>query len=102
MSKIKSIVAGSVLLGSHVGMAQTHVIPAKDLDKLNIDIHIVSDHFRTQTGVELNSSDVLKVSSENEGKNLRFETLDSISVVVPIEFARGSENKIGIEQTKDH
>ncbi|MGZ3768722.1 MAG: hypothetical protein ACXVCP_04755 [Bdellovibrio sp.] len=38
-------------------------------------------------------NEVLKVSIDEEGKNYKFDTLDNISVIVPIESAIAAPNK---------
>lgn len=44
-------------------------------------------------GKKINPTDFLKVSVENEGSHLKFETLDKIVITVPVEFASGVGNK---------
>jgi len=99
MGKRKIGVFGSAVLGMQIGVAPNEtVITVGELDKLGLNKEAVIDQFRHQTGVDLDLNQLIKVNSENEGSELRFETFDSISVVVPIEFARGPYNKDSLQQ----
>ncbi len=65
-----------------------------DLDELGISSKFVMESYRASVGRMLNLNELIKVSQKNEGKNINFETLDQISVIVPVFSADGSWNKI--------
>lgn len=81
------------LFGLQAHASGEELIAVQDLKAQSIDPVSVSFAFQEKFGVSLTNNDILKVSYEKEGGNLRFDTLDNLSVVVPILEARGSENK---------
>ena len=91
--KVKSIIATSVLLSSQAGSASAESVLLRDLEQLGIDSAQVKAAFKEQVGINLDINDSMKVSFENEGQSIRFETLDHLSVLVPIMHARGVFNK---------
>ncbi len=64
------------------------------LEIIGISSQAVMRDYRTQTGKMLNLNDMIKVSSKDEGKYIKFETLDEVSFTVPVFSADGSFNKI--------
>jgi hypothetical protein len=86
------LVIGSVLLGTKA-LAVQHII-TKDLGTHGINSEIIEAAFRNTHGINLNINEILKVSADEEGSNYKFDTLDGISVVVPIIDTKGAANKV--------
>lgn len=70
------------------------LILTKDLDRVGVSIEIVQDTYRLNKGRVLDLNEMVKVSAENEGSEIKFETLDHISITVPVHSAAGSWNKV--------
>lgn len=69
-------------------------IKLKNLNTIGVNPENIFNAFMSQHGVRIELNEVLKVSTEDEGKNIRFESLDHFSVVVPIMSASGPRNKL--------
>lgn len=65
-----------------------------DLDELGISSKVVVEFYKVSAGRMLNLNELIKVSQKDEGKNINFETMDRISIIVPVFSADGSWNKI--------
>ena len=63
------------------------------LRKLGIKMDVVSQAFREAHNIELDQYEKLRVTKEEEGQNLRFDTLDEYSISVPIHLAYFPEAK---------
>lgn len=91
--KYKNIaIAGAIVVGSQSGKSEENVISVQSLDKSGFDSMIIKNLFNKE-GIVLCPTDFLKVSVEDEGKNIKFESLDQISIIVPRDFANGVGNK---------
>lgn len=94
MKYSKVVVAGAIVVSSQSGKADESVlISTNNLVNSGYDEHIVRSIFYYNKGLNLNANDFLKVSAENEGNNIKFETLDQVSIVVPRDLACGVGNK---------
>lgn len=94
--KIKNtLITGLVAISSQLSHASQNdiVVPVSDLENFGISPTIVHQMFFEQYNMSLNWSEYLKVSKEDEGKSIRFETFDHYSTVVPIDSAHGVFNK---------
>jgi hypothetical protein len=95
VKKISAIAITSAVAGTQIAFAKTKVISVRNLSSAGINTDVVALAFQSQVGVKVNLNEMLKVRAEDEGKNIRFETLDNFSVVVPIQYAMGPFNKDG-------
>jgi len=82
------------LLSSQVHADELGPVPIRALANSQINPETVLRLFKEVAGATLSLDEKVLVSYEEEGANIRFDTLDHFSVVVPIEAARGSENKV--------
>lgn len=73
---------------------QTLLLKVSDLEKFGISSKIVISQYQKKNIRELNLDELIKVSPNEESKNIKFETFDKISVVVPVDIAAGAWNKI--------
>jgi hypothetical protein len=89
---LSSIIAISSQL-SHAGQTDV-VITLAELEKHGISPILVQEEFFNLYQINLNWNEYLKVSKEDEGKNIRFETYDHYSTVVTIDSAHGVCNKL--------
>lgn len=69
-------------------------IPINELERIGINIQSLQIHYQMKTGKTLNLTDMIKVSTTDEGKNIKFETLDKISITVDAFSAAGNWNKV--------
>lgn len=94
MSNEIKVIATTAIIGTQLSIANaSNQIPLKDLNRFGIDSEAVSALFKENINVNLNPNELLKVTYENEGKNIQFETLDNYSVTVAIGDTRTSPNK---------
>lgn len=70
------------------------VLRVSELDNIGISSANIITQYQVQKRKTLNINEVVKVSSRDEGKNIKFETLDKISITVPSYTASGSFNKV--------
>lgn len=70
-------------------------LKVKDLMGLWINGIPFIEYFYQQTGITLELNETIYANPENEGKDIRYETLDRFSILVPLLDARGVENKQG-------
>lgn len=73
---------------------QQTLISVNDLEKIGINSRQVIVQYQVKKGITLNLNEMIKVSSQDEGKSINFETLDQISVTVLAHDSDGSPNKI--------
>jgi len=66
----------------------------EDLAKINKDLSVTVSEGYSRLGRELNFNEILKVSINEEGSRIKFETLDQISIIVSANHADGPFNKI--------
>lgn len=69
------------------------LIEVRDLYEAGINQQIIIQNYQQYEGRTLNLNELVKVSPTDEGKNLKFETFDAISIVVPFALATGPFNK---------
>lgn len=93
MGKEIKVIATIVTLGTQLTTAHATQSAVQDLHQLGINPNYVISAFHENVDIRLNPSEALKVTYENEGKNIRFETLDNFSLVVAIGDAIGAFNK---------
>lgn len=65
-----------------------------ELDALGFNSKVVIESYKSQAGRMLNLNELIKVSPKDEGKKINFETMDQISITVPVYSADGGWNKI--------
>ncbi|MGZ3800980.1 MAG: hypothetical protein ACXVCR_11675 [Bdellovibrio sp.] len=93
-NKSKSgLIIGTVVAANASAANLNEKIALKDIHSLGINKKLVESAFLQSRGINLNMNEVLKVSIDEEGKNYKFDTLDNISVIVPIESAIAAPNK---------
>jgi hypothetical protein len=95
MNVKNTLLSGIVVISSQLSQAsQTDMIlPLGELEKHGISPKLVQEEFYNLYQINLNWNEYLKVSKEDEGKNIRFETYDHFSTVVTIDCAHGVFNK---------
>lgn len=90
------IIAGTVV-GISAGAANAEsglrAIAVKDLHTHGINRELVTTLFLQKQGIDLNLNEILQVELDEEGKNLKLETMDHLSVSVDLFSARGVGNK---------
>lgn len=69
------------------------LLPLNRLPEIGLDPIVVKNIFQNEKNVTLKWDEVLKVSADEEGKEISFDSLDGISIVVPADAALGSPNK---------
>jgi hypothetical protein len=91
----KTLLSSLVLISSQISRAGTTEINVTlgELEKYGISTTIVQEEFYNHHQISLNWDEYLKVSKDDEGKNIRFETYDQYSTVVAIDGAFGAKNK---------
>jgi|GEM_PF-5487058 len=70
------------------------LISVNELEKLGLNSQQVIVQYEVKKGIKLNLTEMIKVSSHDEGKTINFETLDQISITVSVDNSDGSRNKI--------
>ncbi|MGE5085444.1 MAG: hypothetical protein ACM3MG_04030 [Bacillota bacterium] len=94
MTKVNTVVIGGITMLTQLAHAsETANIALKNFNQIGLDPEVIQEIYRKQADVELDWNEVLKVSADEEGKNININTLDGISVVVPIYSAAGPFNK---------
>lgn len=88
LTKTKKVVAMEYKDASHT------YYKFSELNELGINQKSVFHYYNEKTGKILKLNDLIKVVADDEGKNIKFETLDQISIIVPADRAFGSFNKI--------
>lgn len=95
---LKSVLVSIMaILSSQITQAgESHlIVPVSDLEDLGISAKAIQEEFYNRHQVNIDWDEYLKVSKENEGKEIRFETYDNFSTIVPIARAHGTFNKKG-------
>ena len=82
-----------IALGSIIVKAEEHIAKIKDLETIKINNDSIVTTFLNLNGIKLNSEDEIRVSADEEGENIKFETLDHLSIVVSIDSISGGFNK---------
>lgn len=83
MSKEFKIIATSAILTASFSTANASTqISVKDLNKFGLDSALIATAFQDQLQINLNPNELIKVSYDNEGKDIKFETLDHYSVFI--------------------
>lgn len=90
-----SILLGAALMGQTVPKESTHPLPLHELAAAGIDPEVVIDSFYEQSGKVININELIRVSYDAEGNEFNFESLDHLSVVVPLMQARAADAKGG-------
>ncbi len=94
MNKINAIVIGGVAAAAQIAQASNEVnLPLKDLNQVGLNPEVIQEAYRNEAKVEVDWNEVMKVSADEEGKNINVGTLDGISVVVPLHEASAPFNK---------
>lgn len=94
MKKINTIVVGGIAAAAQIAQASNEVnLSLKDLSQIGLSPEAIQEAYREQAKVEIDWNEVLKVSADEEGKSINIDTLDGISVVVPIYEASAPFNK---------
>ncbi len=88
-----TLLLGAALLGQTVPKDATSPLPLHQLTAAGIDPEVVIDSFYDQSGKVININDLVRVSYDAEGKEFNFESLDHLSVVVPLMEARAADAK---------
>ena len=69
-------------------------LKVSDLENYGISTRTIIMLYQQQNKRELNLDELLKVNPNEEANNIKFETFDKISVIVPVYSAAGTWNKI--------
>lgn len=89
-----------ILIGALLAGVQAHAdkqtVAVKDLNLIGLNSSNIIEEFRNKTGVNLNPDEILRVTEDEEGKNLHLETFDKHSVRIDILKSKGSFNKISL------
>ena len=93
-SLIKCVLSGTVIFGSLFARAEDYEMKVRDISDLGIPPQLVTDAFQGIHGICLKQDSSVKVSPNEEGNSIKFETLDHLSIIVPHHTARGSFNKV--------
>jgi hypothetical protein len=94
MKKLNTILAGGIAAAAQIAQASNEVaLPLKDLNQIGVNPEAVEEAYREQANVKIDWNEILKVSADDEGKNINVHTINGISVVVPIYSASGPFNK---------
>lgn len=94
MKKLNAIVIGGIAAASQIAQAgKVAQLPVKDLNQVGINPVAIQEAYQEQANVQLNWDEVVKVSADEEGKNINVNTIDGISIVVGIDAASGPFNK---------
>lgn len=96
MNLKNTLLSGIVVISSQLSHASQAdmILPLGELEKHGISPTLVQEEFYNLHQISLNWNEYLKVSKEDEGKNIRFETYDHFSTVVTIDSAHGVCNKL--------
>ncbi|MDZ4662394.1 MAG: hypothetical protein SGJ18_12340 [Pseudomonadota bacterium] len=91
----KLILTSAAILAN---LAQAESIGPLYIDRYNADTYginfeMVEQAFYNQAKINLNWEDLLSVTADQEGKNIRFSTADSITVTVPVMDLAPAPNK---------
>ncbi len=78
---------------TNIDLKDTTAIALRDLEQYKISPQMIQKVFESQHQININWSEILKVSKENEGKDIRFETYDGHSTTLPIRYILGAYNK---------
>jgi len=70
------------------------ILSIRDLEKIGISAQKVISVYEIKKGIKLNLNDMIKVSSNDEGQTINFETLDQISINVRASDSDGNPNKV--------
>lgn len=73
---------------------QAVIIKISELESLGLNSKFIIEEYFKQNKRELNLNELIKVSPYDEARNIKLETFDSISVLVPVHMAAGTWNKI--------
>lgn len=71
-----------------------NLIEVRELNDVGLDAAIITDYFYVYGKKILNLNETLRVSADEEGKFIQFQTQDSVVIRVPPELAAGNWNKI--------
>lgn len=77
---------------SHAGESFV-IVPVCELEEYGISPNVIQEEFYNRYQVNINWDEYLKVSTVDEGKEIRFEKYDDASTSVSIDNARGVFNK---------
>ena len=69
-------------------------LKVNELGKIGINSNLLRAEFLKKENIKLDLQEMIKVSNTNEGNEIKFETLDKISIVVDVYSADGSWNKV--------
>lgn len=69
-------------------------LKVNELRKIGINSILLKEEFLKKKNISLDLNEMIKVSSSNEGNEIKFETLDKISIVVDVYSADGGWNKV--------
>ena len=73
---------------------QQAIVSVNELEKIGVNSQHVIVLYQVEKGVTLNLNEMIKVSSQDEGKSINFETLDHISIIVSVDNSDGGWNKV--------
>lgn len=91
----KALVSVLAIFSSQITRAGENyiVVQVHNLDEHGISAQVVREEFYNRYQVNIDWNEYLKVSKEDEGKDIRFETYDRFSTIVSIARAHGVGNK---------
>lgn len=71
-----------------------YIVNLEHLEKIGFNTKIVVELYKEKHQKILNLNDLIKVSTDEEAKKIKFETADSAYIIVPAIVAAGSWNKV--------
>jgi hypothetical protein len=86
------IIMGTTILASAQPSLAIELIKVGELSISGISQDLVINKFQSE-GINLNQDELLEMSTDEEGKKIKFETMDNISVNIDINSALGIGNK---------
>lgn len=94
MKILKLLTVGS-LVGVQAAASEIQIIlPLQDLEQIGINPLVVREIFLHQKGIKLDWNKSLKVGIGEEGKEINFDSLDGISILVPADASMACPNKV--------
>ena len=90
------IFSGAMIISGGAARADDHEVRIEKVVDLGVSPQDVIDAFQNQHGVLLNPDSVVKVSPDEEGNTIQFETLDHLAVVVSHSVAGGGFKARGL------
>lgn len=101
MKKLKGLLLGTVIGAQTSSSNAETMIHLNEINRIGLQPEVVREHFRITAGINLNWNEILQVQSNEEGSEINFNTLDGISIIVPVYNALGCPNKGPVDAQTD-